>query len=202
MSEKNFLDINKIRSGLIELKSLKIDKIGTCCSLLKTTDYKIKSKTIPSQGGVYAFWWTGDKAYFISTINRHLKLAGPDKRIVDVEITDDWLNLFEENICLYVGKNNSDICSRIGKHLRLKSKRDYSLSHSIFSDPLKTTTGQLKRGLEELFLEDTDIRKVILENVGLSYFILSGDSNSVNRFYLEDKAIGEFYPLLNLDIER
>lgn len=42
----------------------------------------------------------------------------------------------------------------------------------------------------------------MLDNVGISYVVLSGDEHAVNRFYLEDLAIGMMRPPLNIDIER
>lgn len=203
MSEKiNHLDLNTITDGLQELRNLKIPSLRSVCSKLSNSSYRINSNLIPSQGGVYCFWWTGSKEYFINTINRKLDLAGPNGRRVEIEITDSWLSYFENEICLYVGKNSSSIKKRLSGHLRLKSQRDHCCSLDIFKEKPKTTSVQLKRGLEELFINEPDIRNIILENVGMSYFELSGDENSVNRFYLEDKAIGEFYPILNVDIER
>jgi len=198
----NHLDINIINTGIEILQQIKIHQLSSVCSKLKNSCYRINSNLIPSQGGVYCFWWTGNKEYFINTINRKLDLAGPGGRRVIIEITNSWLNYFSNEICLYVGKNSSSIKKRLGGHLRLKSQRDHFRSLDIFKEKPKTTSAQLKRGLEELFINEPDVRNLILENVGMSYFELSGDENSVNRFYLEDKAIGEFYPILNLDIER
>lgn len=198
----NHLDLSTINSGINELKKISVLKLRSICKPLKNSNYLINTEIIPSLGGVYCFWWTGDNDYFLKTINRVLLVAGPGKRIVKVEITDQWLELFNNKICLYVGKNSSNLKKRLSGHLRLGSQRDSSLSLDIFNEKSKTTTNQLKRGLEKLFINEPNIRELILDNVGLSYFVLSGDSNSVNRFYLEDKAIGEFYPILNVDIER
>jgi len=68
--------------------------------------------------------------------------------------------------------------------------------------PRPTSSCQLRAGVEHLFPRVKDTRKLTLENVGLSYVELSGDSNAVNRFYLEDLAIGLMRPPLNVDIER
>ena len=201
-SKINNLDLNIINSGLAELKQIKIYQLKSICSKLKDFNYRINTNLIPAQGGVYCFWWTSNKEYFINTINRKLDLAGPNGRRVEIEISDSWLAFFKNEICLYVGKNSSSIKKRLSGHLRLKSQRDHCCSMEIFKEKPKTTLVQLKRGLEELFINVPDIRKLILENVGMSFYELSGDENSVNRFYLEDKAIGEFYPILNVDIER
>ncbi len=198
----NHLEINIINSGLEELKQIKIQHLKSVCKRLSNSSYQINTNLIPSSGGVYCFWWTGKKEYFINNINRKLDLAGPKRRRIEIEITDSWLKYFENEICLYVGKTYEDMKKRVGKHLRLSSKRDNSLSTNIFTEKPASTTCQLKRGLEELFINEPDIRNLILENVGMSFYELSGDENSVNRFYLEDKAIGELYPILNVDIER
>lgn len=198
----NHLDIDIINNNLEQLRKIRIQKMREVCKQYKNRSYYLSSLLLPDEGGVYVFWWTGSKEDFHNKVNRELDLAGPDKRRVKVAITDDWLNSFNNNICLYVGKNHDSLKKRVSKHLRLATERDYSNSVNIFTEPLKSTTGQLKRGLEELFINEKDIRTQILDNVGVSFCKLSGDSNSVNRFYLEDKAIGEFYPLLNLDIER
>jgi cell pole-organizing protein PopZ len=42
----------------------------------------------------------------------------------------------------------------------------------------------------------------MLDSVGLSFVELDGDVHAVNRFYLEDLAVGLMRPLLNIDVER
>jgi hypothetical protein len=189
MATPNHLDIKLIKRGIEELKSLEIKTLGSVCTEKMTA---LKPKTLPQKGGVYIFWWVGDKNKFKALINGKLTKKGPKGSEVLIDVNEQWLDQFDENICLYVGKNNSNIKSRVGQHLRLSNPRSEK----------NNTSGQLKRGLQELFLADIDVRDIMLNNVGMSYFILDGSENSVNRFYLEDKAIGEFYPLINVDIER
>ncbi len=202
MLRNNTLDFSEIDTGINILKTPLILSINEICEKLKNNNFRLSKNCIPSKGGVYIFWWTGDKNYFKKKINRELILKGPSKRKVNAEISNNWLEQFENHICLYVGKTHSNLKWRISNHLRLNSKRDYANSNQIFNEKLKSTLGQLKRGLEELFLNESDIRDLLLKNVGISYYSLDGDIHSVTRFYLEDKAIGEFYPIINLDIER
>src|SRR5574338_322617 len=133
----NHLNITVINTGISELKTIKLQKLKSVCQPLKDSSYRINSNLIPSHGGVYCFWWTGNKEYFINTINRKLDLAGPGGRRVIIEITNFWL----------------------------KSQRDHFCSLDIFKEKPKTTSVQLKRGLEELFINEPDIRNLILENV-------------------------------------
>jgi len=43
---------------------------------------------------------------------------------------------------------------------------------------------------------------LVLDNIGLSFVELDGDTHAGNRFYLEDLAIGLMRPPFNVDIER
>ena len=46
------------------------------------------------QGGVYVFWWTGERSLLESKqCNRRLELSGPGGRQVAIEIDDEWLGL-------------------------------------------------------------------------------------------------------------
>lgn len=164
------------------------------------------ARPIPkNKGGVYAFWWTGDKEFFKRTINRKLPVKGPGGTNVTLEIDDNWIDSYEDGeICLYIGKNNSSIKSRVGQHLRLDSKRDTKVNSkpvSLFRKAV-TTSCQLKNGIEKLFPQTEDIRDLILQNISLSFVEMDGEEQALNRFFLEDKAIGEYYPIINMDIER
>lgn len=192
MTTPNHLDINIIKQGIEELKSLKINTLGCICTEISNSKFQLNSQDELAYGGVYAFWWTGDKDEFKERNKREFSKKGPSGADIKIEITDEWLNQFEDKICLYIGKTHRSINSRMSLHLRLSTPRSEK----------SNTSGQLKRGLQELFSADIDVREIMLNKIGLSYFILNGDENSVNRFYLEDKAIGEFYPLINVDIER
>ena len=144
----NHLDINIINFGLTELKQIKINQLKSVCKKLKDSSYRIGTNLIPSSGGVYCFWWTGSREYFINTINRKLDLAGPNERRVEIEITDSWLNYFKDEICLYVGKNSGSLKKRLGGHLRLNSQRDHSSSLDIFKEKPKTIPKFNSKGLK------------------------------------------------------
>jgi hypothetical protein len=194
---KNHLNIEMIKAQIEDLTKLQINSLKEICP----NQISINSKELPEEGGIYAFWWVGDKKYFYETINRKLIISTIKKRKLEIEISDEWLDSFDNHICLYVGKTSS-IAGRIGKHLMLSEARHYNCGEEIFNQPKKTTSGQLRRGMEELFFEEKDVRKLMLESIGLSYLTLKGDENAANRFYLEDRAIGQFFPIINIDVER
>ena len=164
----------------------------------------IKPRSLPTEGGVYAFWWTGKSRLLRSpTCNRQFVLVGPQGREVTLKLDDKWLGLSTNlPLPLYVGKTVSGISQRVGKHLMLGSKRILDLNNGPKKVKAPTTSCQLRAGIEHLFSRTEDTRKLVLNNVGLSYVILDGDEHAANRFYLEDLAIGLMRPPLNVDIER
>jgi len=166
---------------------------------------RMKSGEVPKSGGVYAFWWTGPTSQLrAKTFNRTLNLAGPSGRSVPIQIDDEWLGLEADlPVPLYVGKNAQNLSSRIGQHLLLGTpSRIFPGSIGKKRHKAPTTSCQLRAGVEHHFLTETTPLKLILENIGLSYIVLSGDDNAANRFYLENLAIGLMRPLFNVDIER
>jgi hypothetical protein len=170
----------------------------------QSTGKSLKPSALPHKGGVYAFWWTGPRDVLKSNnCNRHLVLHGPGGRPVPIEINDEWLGLDTDlPIPLYVGKNASNLAKRIGQHLRLGDERMLPLGDRKTKHSLPTTTCQLRAGIEHWFQHESDTRTFILEYVGLSYVILDDAEHAVNRFYLEDLAIGLMRPPFNIDIER
>lgn len=165
--------------------------------------WRLKSKSLPEKSGVYAFWWVSGRNEFIKGMNREITVSGPGQKLIKLKIDNHLINANgSDSICLYIGKTAGSIQSRIGKHLRLSSKRDHIKGKSIFGQKHRTTSGQLKRGMEELFLNKTDIRDMICKNVALTYVELDGEQNCLNRFYLENLAIGTYLPIINLDVER
>src|SRR4051794_41161400 len=80
---------------------------------------------LPSQGGVYCFWWTGDLQLLSSPhCNRHIELRGPGGRPVTLHLDDEWLGIRAAlPIPLYVGKNADSIAKRVVQHLRLHEDR-------------------------------------------------------------------------------
>jgi hypothetical protein len=164
----------------------------------------ITPRTLPKEGGVYVFWWTGGRQLLLSSaFNRKLELVGPGGQGVSLEIDDEWLGLSTNlPVPLYVGKTARGISRRVGKHLMLGTERILPLGGGARKAKRPTTSCQLRAGIEHLFPRTKDARALVLDNVGLSYVVLSGENHAANRFYLEDLAIGLMRPPLNVDIER
>jgi len=165
---------------------------------------RIQGNVIPALGGVYVFWWmTGPAKLRSKECNRRLQLKGPGGRWVGMVIDDDWLGLSTDlPIPLYVGKSGGSLRNRIGQHLMLSKLRILSRGRRSKKEKAPTTSCQLRAGVEHLFPFEIDTRSLILDNVGFSFVELPNDGNAVNRFYLEDLAIGLMRPVLNVDIER
>lgn len=158
------------------------------------------------QGGVYVFWWMNNsfeslKPFFAPYCTRKYELKG--KRVVgitatenyhsiEIEITDEWLSRYKGNIPLYVGKSADSILKRMLLHLQINKDKYKG----------KSTSDQLRRGIERLFKEYPNTADLIVNHVGFSFINLHGPNNVINRFYLEDYAIGKLMPLFNIDIER
>lgn len=167
--------------------------------------YRRRPRSLPSQGGVYAFWWTGAREIFqTKAFNRAVNLHGPGGRTVKLSVDEEWLGLDADlPVPLYVGKNADDIGGRIGQHLRLGSpERMIPMKVGAKRHKAPTTSCQLRAGVEHHFPAVEAPIDFILANVGLSYVILDGDKNAANRFYLEDLAVGLMRPPINVDVER
>lgn len=164
----------------------------------------LRPRALPSSGGVYCFWWTGNRALLESkNCNRNIELVGPGSRPVTLEIDDEWLGLGADlPIPLYVGKNADSIAKRIGQHIRVNDKRTTPLFEGYRKQRRPTTSCQLRAGVEHLFPTMEHTRDLVIDNIGLSFVILDGDNHAANRFHLEDLAIGLMRPPLNIDIER
>ena len=167
--------------------------------------HRLKPRVLPKSGGVYAFWWTGDRAGLSPPkCNRSMELHGPGGRPIRLHIDNEWLGLSTDlPIPLYVGKNSGNIGTRVGQHLLL-GNADRVLPRGPQDKRLRgpTSSCQVRAGIEHFFPNVTDPRSLILENLGLSYVALGGDDNAANRFYLEDLAIGLMRPPFNVDVER
>jgi hypothetical protein len=172
--------------------------------IVVTSGLRLGHERLPVGGGVYVFWWTGPISILRSKkCYRLLELKGPGSRPVSLKIDDEWMGLKTKlPIPIYVGKNAANIAKRVGQHLRLKDKRMFPIGNSIKKRKAPTTSCQLRAGIEHMFPREIDTRKLILDNIGLSFVILDGDINAANRFYLEDLAIGMMKPPFNVDIER
>ncbi|CDX00845.1 Hypothetical protein DPCES_0958 [Desulfitobacterium hafniense] len=200
-----YLDPHLVKKTESQLLNIKHQTLNQFVIFLKNGNARLNPEIIPKSGAVYIFWWTGDKSIFNDPkVNRTLRFKGPKERPVDITYTDDWL--FHRGvgnpIPLYVGKTADNLSNRIGLHLQLGTVRVLGLGQQALEEKRKTTSNQVRDRIERMFINVRDTRELILNNIGLSYTILDGDEQSVNRFYLEDKMIGELFPLFNVDIER
>lgn len=164
----------------------------------------LRASRIPGKGGVYCFWWTGDTARLTTDeCSRALTLHGPSGRPVAVVFDDEWLGLSTKApIPLYVGKSADSLAKRVGQHLMLGRERAIPTFAGDRKQPRPTTSCQLRAGIDQLFPSLPSTRDLVLDSVGVSFVALGGDTHAVNRFYLEDLAIGMMRPPLNIDIER
>lgn len=161
-------------------------------------------RDIDNRGGIYCFWWTGSGATLrTAACGRQIVLHGPGGRGVSVQLDEAWLGIDAgAPVPLYVGKTTSGLRSRLVQHLMLHRPRLLAPDRGEKKAARPTTSCQLRAGVEDLFPGDEDSRDRVLDNVGLSFIELHGDDHAANRFYLEDLAVGQFRPPLNLDIER
>jgi hypothetical protein len=150
------------------------------------------------------FWWRETPEQFLQSLqNRHLHFHGPNGVTLDWEITLDSLRVAENGLLpLYVGKNASDIAKRVGLHLKLKTPRTVPPEAVNGFCERMTTSCQVRDRLDRLFPNIPDTRSLALNNLALSYVQLQGTGAFVERFYLEDLAVGVFRPIFNVDSER
>jgi len=98
-----------------------------------------------------------------------------------------------------VGKT-TNLKTRIRNHIKPNTVNIWGDGSIINFHKKTNTVSQLRIGLERIFNKQS--LELIKNNVSVSYICLAGDENAINRFYGEDKLISEFFPLLNIDIER
>jgi len=171
-------------------------------------------KALTKKAGVSAFWWVGDSTVLKREINeQRYKLKGPSNReeLIPVKICEDWIEAAtcDERICLYVGKT-TNLNQRISGHLRYTVKNIWTDRNGInrttepFSFEKKpNTVSQLRIGLERIFQNHS--LDYIKNHVAISWLELEDDeneNNAVNRFYIEDKMVADFFPIFNVDVER
>lgn len=103
---------------------------------------------------------------------------------------------------LYVGKNASNIAKRVGLHLKLKTPRTVEGKEVNAVCKRMTTSCQVRDRLDRLFPNLLDTHPLALANLALSYVKLQGEGAFVERFFLEDLAVGLLMPIFNVDSER
>lgn len=161
----------------------------------------MKQEPLPNSSGVYAFWWLGDKRDLLSA-NTQMTLKGPGEKPVVIEYKDWWPDELEYP-CLYVGKATK-IKTRFSQHIRNGTDGRMHPSPNTRNDKLKpkTTSCQLRFGIEHIFKNETNPLKLIHKNVGFSYEQINGENAIVERFFKEDLLIGKWRPWFNIDSER
>ncbi len=155
---------------------------------------------LPSSPGIYAFWWIGDRETLLNA-NRKMVLKGPGGKRVEIELLDWWPAdlLFP---CLYVGKT-TNLKQRFSLHIKRGLKtRLHQISMSGEKVKPKTTSCQLRYGIEHVFNGEQNPLLLIEKNVGFSFETQGPANDVVERFYLEDKLIGLWRPWFNVDSER
>ncbi len=158
----------------------------------------------PSFGGVYAFWLKCSVEEFLSSIqNPDLHFHGPGGNELTLRIDESCLHIAKNGwLPLYVGKAATDIAKRIGLHLKLGTDRTVEANAVYGIAKRLTTSCQVRDRIDRLFPNFEDTRPVALNNLSLSYTRIHGGDNFVERFYLEDLAIGMLRPIFNVDSER
>lgn len=155
----------------------------------------------PKFSGVYVFWWNGDAGQFLNSIrNKTLHFRGPKGKppFAWTLSVSDLLTAANGVLPLYVGKA-TNIADRVGKHLKLKTLRTVSQDSIDGVCRRMTTTCQLRDRLDRLFPDIPDTRGLAVQHLMLSYVPLD---SVVERFFLEDLAVGRLRPPFNVDTER
>lgn len=155
---------------------------------------------LPEEPGIYAFWWIGDKKELLDS-KTNLILSGPNKKGIPITFGDWWPSDLDYP-CLYVGKS-TNIKRRFSLHIKNKSKaRLHSIDEEGNKERAKTTSCQLRYGIEHIFRDEEYPLEIIHNKVGFSYKTDFPKQAVVERFYTEDLYIGTWRPWFNIDSER
>jgi len=169
-----------------------------CKRIIPLKDIYGKNKNkLKSIGAVYCFWWLGKRKELMRSEKRII-LSGPGKKDVFLE-HQDWFPKDLPFIPLYVGKTTK-LKTRISQHLLRKLlNRVHTKPKNLKKVKPKTTSCQLRAGIEQIFPNKEKTLEFILENIGLSFI---EEELPGRRFYLENFTIGYLRPWFNLDSER
>lgn len=155
---------------------------------------------LPEDAGVYAFWWLGDKESLLNG-RTDITLKGPSGAPVQVKY-ENWWPDDVPHPCLYIGKS-TNIKKRFAMHIRNGTYgRMHEKQDGNDKGLPKTTSCQLRFGIEHVFPDIGQPLELIHESVGFSYEVMSGDNAVVERFFKEDLLIGQWRPWFNIDSER
>lgn len=155
---------------------------------------------IPNGPGVYAFWWIGDRAELLAS-NRTVVLKGPNELRVSVEYQDWW----PKNLtypCLYIGRS-TNLRKRFGLHIKSRSHGRLHQPHADHHKATRRTTScQVRWGIEHIFPNEKNPLNLIRKSVGFSYRNDFAVNAIAERFFEEDKLVGIWRPWFNIDSER
>lgn len=156
--------------------------------------------------GIYAFWWIGPKEHLLNG-NREIFLKGPakhkDGKINWVSVRyEDWWPDDLPFPCLYVGKSTT-LWKRLGLHIKRGTPEQiHKPDGKNRKVTPKTTSCQLRHGIEHVFPKEKYPLQLILDNVGFSYRTEFSLNPVAERFFAEDLYIGKWRPWFNIDSER
>lgn len=133
--------------------------------------------------------------------NRHIVLKGPGGVSVDVHY-HDWWPTDAPFPCLYVGKA-TNLRRRFAQHiLRGTAGRAHQPSTANAKATPRTTSCQLRFGIEHVFPAEANPAGLIDEAVGYSWCDEFSDNAVAERFFAEDRLVGHLRPWFNIDSER
>lgn len=120
---------------------------------------------------------------------------------MDVEYKD-WWPADLAYPCLYVGKT-TNIKKRFSLHIMRGSPGRLHAS-PLANEKAKprTTSCQLRFGIEHVFPSEPDPLSIIYRAVGFSYRTDFPDNPIAERFFEEDRLVGIWRPWFNIDSER
>ena len=161
---------------------------------------KARTDPLPELPGIYAFWWLAERKELLGA-NTKIILKGPGGVPAHVEYKDWWPKKLMYP-CLYVGKT-TNLKNRFSLHIRNgTSGRMHETGHGNEKVKPKTTSCQLRFGIEHVFKEIEQPLELIHKKVGFSYKVIDGVDGVVERFFQEDLLIGTWRPWFNIDSER
>lgn len=173
----------------------------TATSIRRLPDIFLHQRVdLPEAAGVYAFWWVADRAELLSA-NRHIVLKGPKGVAVDVEYEDWWPSELAYP-CLYVGKT-TNLKKRCSLHIKKGSRGRLHVANADHAKVKpRTTSCQLRWGIEHVFPHEPEPLKLIFRTVGFSYRTDFPSNAIAERFFAEDRLVGNWRPWFNIDSER
>jgi len=189
------------------LQSFRDMEVRTLHEYIKITEKstKIYLPKEVEKSGIYSFWWTGNYKVFSKAIRKcdyRLKGKITEEKKIAIKFSKKWIKSANTNhgICLYIGKSTS-MKKRISSHLKLGTENIWT--NTELTDGVKpNTVSQLRVGIERVFGKGSFRNTKMFKNISIKWICIDGYEESIERFYLEDQLISEYFALFNIDIER